>query len=197
MGDTAAHQHLLHHDDDDNDEEAGEGVPRAIAPRLYASHLLSTWNARLFEFGAVLFLTSIFPRTLLPVSVYSLLRNAAYLVFAQPLGACINSTHRLRLVRASILGQRLSVAAACALFLLLETQGATWGVMKDNVIFAVLVLLAVVEKLCSTMNSISVERDWVRTHVRVHLSVFLARAGSSLVCRLWSSQKGTNLLDVL
>lgn len=141
--------------------ETGAGVLRSIALRLYVSHFLSTWNSRLFEFGAALFLTSVFPGTLLPVSIYSLVRNAGYIVFAQPLGAWINKGNRLNVVRVSIVGQRVPVAATCALLLTLEIKGSTWGFRRDNAIFAVIVILAVVEKLCSTMNTISVERDWV------------------------------------
>lgn len=167
MGDTdaaidlAVGRRLLHDDGVEVQSEAGEGVPRAIALRLYASHFLSTWNSRLFEFGAALFLTAVFPGTLLPVSIYSLVRNAAYIVFAQPLGTWINNGNRLHVVRASIVGQRVPVAATCALLLVLDIKGSTWGFRKDDAIFAVIVLLAVAEKLCSTMNTIAVERDWV------------------------------------
>lgn len=158
---TVGH-HLLH-EPQATGQDAGEEVSRAIAFRLYVSHFLSTWNSRLFEFGAALFLTSVFPGTLLPVSIYSLVRNAGYILFAHPLGTWISQGNRLNVVRASIVGQRLPVAATCALLLVLEIKGSTWGFRKDNAIFAVIVLLAVVEKLCSTMNTISVERDWVGT----------------------------------
>lgn len=142
-------------------------VPNSIAFRLYTSHFLSTWNSRLFEFGAALFLTSIFPGTLLPVSVYSLVRNAGYIIFAQPLGAWINKGNRLNIIRTSIVAQRLPVAASCALLLVLELKGGTLGYRRDDGIFAVIVLLAVVEKLASTMNTISVERDWVSRNERI------------------------------
>ena len=39
------------------------------ARRLYVSHTLSTWNSRVFEFGSVLYLASIFPGTLMPLAV--------------------------------------------------------------------------------------------------------------------------------
>ncbi|KAJ4388226.1 hypothetical protein N0V93_008833 [Gnomoniopsis smithogilvyi] len=163
-GITAGH-HLLHQLENGNEEanvlDTGAEVSNSIAFRLYTSHFLSTWNSRLFEFGAALFLTSIFPGTLLPVSVYSLVRNAGYIIFAQPLGAWMNKGNRLNIIRTSIVGQRVPVAASCALLLVLELKGSALGYRKDDGIFAVIVLLAVVEKLCSTMNTISVERDWV------------------------------------
>lgn len=163
-GVTVGHR-LLHHEPENGDEaniaDNGTEVPNSTAFRLYTSHFLSTWNSRLFEFGAALFLTSVFPGTLLPVSIYSLVRNAGYIVFAQPLGNWINRGNRLDIIRTSIVGQRIPVAASCALLLVLELKGSRLGYRKDDGIFAVIVLLAVVEKVCSTMNTISVERDWV------------------------------------
>lgn len=158
---TSGH-HLLHqseHADDGVDVPGSthgsgisDGVPRSIALRLYVSHFLSTWNSRLFEFGAALFLTSVFPGTLLPVSIYSLVRNAGYILFAQPMGQWINTGNRLNIIRTSIVGQRIPVAASCGLLLVLELKGSELGYRKDDGIFAVIVFLAVVEKLCSTVS---------------------------------------------
>jgi hypothetical protein len=158
--------HLLNREGEDSSDappDRGGGVPGSLALRLYISHFLSTWNARVFEFGAALFLTSIFPGTLLPVSIYSLVRNAGYIIFAQPVGEWINRGNRLSLIRASIVGQRVPVAASCALLLvlLLKRDELPVGSGRNGGVFAVIVFLSVVEKLSATMNLISVERDWV------------------------------------
>lgn len=162
--DAATAEHgLLRHQSGQGEAEPpvnAAGVPTSLALRLYVSHFLSTWNSRVFEFGAALFLASIFPENLLPVSIYSLVRNIGYIIFAQPVGNWINTGNRLTVVRASIVGQRVPVAASCALFLVLLWRAEAGA--AGNGIFAVIVMLAVVEKLCSTMNLISVERDWVR-----------------------------------
>lgn len=134
-------------------------VPRAVEIRLYVSHFLSTWNSRLFEFAAVLFLASIYPHTLLPLSVYALVRNAAAILLAQSVGSLIDHAHRLAVVRASIIGQRLAVAGSCALFWAMEEKRVQSRAM--NGLFALSVVLACVEKLCSLMNLVAVERDWV------------------------------------
>lgn len=85
------------------------GIPSAISRRLYISHFLSTWNSRSFEFGAVLFLASIFPHTLLPLSIYALVRSASAIIFAPMIGRAIDRKHRLRVVRFSI--GKLSMSA--------------------------------------------------------------------------------------
>jgi iron-regulated transporter 1 len=73
-----------------------------ICFRLYTSHALSTWNSRLFEFGAFLFLAKIYPLTLLPASVYALARAAAAALISPWLGSYIDTADRLRAVRLSI-----------------------------------------------------------------------------------------------
>ena len=43
-----------------DDDHLDEQLFNAIARKLYVSHFLSTWNFRGFEFGAILFLATIF-----------------------------------------------------------------------------------------------------------------------------------------
>lgn len=137
---------------------------RRLESRLYVSHTLSAWNSRLFEFGAVLFLASIFPRTLLPMSLYALARSLAAVALAHPVGAWIDRGRRLRVVRASIVGQRLPVAASCGILWLLERRGGAATSPPPHVVGVLLTLLcalAGVEKVAAMANTIAVERDWV------------------------------------
>lgn len=87
---------------EENFHLARRGIPTAITRRLYISHLLSTWNSRSFEFGAVLFLASIFPMTLLPLSIYALVCSASAIIFAPLIGRTIDRRSRLPVVRFSI-----------------------------------------------------------------------------------------------
>ena len=73
-----------------------------IPRQLYVSHFLSAWNVRGFEFGAVLFLATVFPGTLLPMSVYALVRAASAIVFSPFVGRYIDSGNRLQAIRISI-----------------------------------------------------------------------------------------------
>lgn len=77
-------------------------VPKTVTRKLYLSHLLSTWNSRSFEFGAVLFLSAIFPGTLLWLSIYALIRSASAIVLAPAIGRMIDTRDRLKMVRLSI-----------------------------------------------------------------------------------------------
>src|SRR4051812_15528132 len=82
-------------------------ISRKITSRLFISHFLSTWNSRLFEMGAVLFIAAIFPGTLQPMSIYALVRSAAAVMLSPAMGSWIDKGDRLRVVRVSIVGQRL------------------------------------------------------------------------------------------
>lgn len=83
---------------------------RSVLMRLYISHSLSAWNSRMFEFGAVLFLASIFPGTLLYASIYALVRALPAVALSSWLGARVDSSDRLVALRHSI-----GIVAASAL----------------------------------------------------------------------------------
>ncbi|KAL6694669.1 Ferroporti-1 [Trichoderma pleuroticola] len=139
---------------------AHDHVPASVTRRLYVSHFLSTWNSRVFEFGAVLYLAAVFPGTLLPMSLYALVRGLSAIVFAPAVGWYIDTGNRLQVVRVSIVFQRLVVAASCAVFYVLAADiPLTSGVR--TALLAVVTLFACVEKLCSILNLVSVEKDWV------------------------------------
>ena len=127
---------------------------------LFLSHFLSTWNSRLFEMGAVLFIAAAFPNTLLPMSVYALVRSGAAVMLSPTVGSWIDRGNRLNVVRISIVGQRAAVGLSCGIFWILYKRVELGSRFRMG-LFGVLVLLACIEKLCSVMNLISVERDWV------------------------------------
>jgi solute carrier family 40 (iron-regulated transporter), member 1 len=88
--------------DSTNDEVESAQVSRTYNRQLYVSHFLSTWNVRGFEFGAVLFLATIFPGTLLPMSIYALVRAASAILLSPVVGRYIDSRGRLEVIRVSI-----------------------------------------------------------------------------------------------
>ncbi|KAG0157614.1 hypothetical protein PDIDSM_4799 [Penicillium digitatum] len=107
-----------------NDSPALEA--RSVLTRLYISHTLSAWNSRMFEFGAVLFLASIFPGTLLYASMYALVRAFSTVALSSWLGAQVDSSDRLVAVRHSIgpmANKRNSVAKSPCRDLVLVFRG--------------------------------------------------------------------------
>lgn len=84
-----------------NDRDPVPGA-QSVLIRLYISHTLSAWNSRMFEFGAVLFLASIFPGTLLYASIYALVRGFSAVALSSWLGAQVDNADRLVALRHSI-----------------------------------------------------------------------------------------------
>ncbi|CAI4214107.1 unnamed protein product [Parascedosporium putredinis] len=168
-------------------DDGVDALSTSAVRRLYVSHFLSAWNSRFFEFGSTLFLASIYPHTLVPTSVYALARAGFAMVFAPAVGRWIDKSDRLFVVQASIIGQRVSVAISC-LILYLLARWRDWGAHSTRGLFAIIVLLAGVEKLCSVMNSVSVTKDWIvvmteeNEHVRKILNARIRRI--DLVCKL-------------
>lgn len=139
-------------------DTAAPALPTTL---LYISHFLSMWNARSFEFGAVLFLATIYPNTLLPMSVYALLRALAAITLSPTVGHFIDTRSRLPVIRLSIMGQRAAVIISCALFAILVRFNSSMTPLLVSLTFTALVTLACLEKLASIMNTVAVERDWL------------------------------------
>ena len=89
-------------DDSQSETENGNWDLKRIKRRLYVSHFLSTCNSRVFEFGSVLYLATIFPGTLLPMSVYAMARGAAAILLSSLVGQYIDRVDRLKVIRTSI-----------------------------------------------------------------------------------------------
>lgn len=180
-----------------NDPTSQTTSPRPVLWRLYLSHTLSTWNARTFEFGAVIFLAAIFPGTLFFASCYALFRSAAAALLGSWIGNQVDKENRLHVVRQSIVWQRLSVAGSCvALFLMLD--GVKGKGLLTHVLFGTSVILACFEKLAFIANTVAVERDWIIVVAdelnvdRQDLNSMMRRI--DLVCKL-VAPVGIGLLD--
>ncbi|KAH8826686.1 hypothetical protein DL96DRAFT_1711239 [Flagelloscypha sp. PMI_526] len=129
-------------------EEDALNSPRG----LYVSHFLSTWNARSFEFGSILFTVSAFPGTLLPTSLTQII-------------AILSAEHSTDVLGPQISAMRywfrgfLWSFLAQSIFLNGSTVKGAWRL----VLFGVVIVAGVFERLASKANVITMERDWVPT----------------------------------
>ncbi|KAI6823037.1 putative Ferriportin iron efflux transporter [Hortaea werneckii] len=131
-------QNALSDDDSQLGIETEHAGFKSIQRLLYTSHFLSTWNSRVFELGAFLFLASIYPQTLLPASVYAMTRAMFAVFLSSATGYAVDRFPRLS-------SDRIPNA---------ESSTQFWLLLP-------LCLLAAAEKLGCVMNTIAVERDWV------------------------------------
>ena len=183
-------------------QDQSDEVSASLANHICVSHFLSIWNSRVFEFGAVLYLTTIFPGTLLPMSIYALTRGLFVILFTPAMGQYINNANRLHIIRLSIskhyymalweidssaVLQWLVIAGSCVIFYLLAI-GLNMPCGSKEGLLVLLTILACVEKLCAIMNLVSVERDWVCS------LLVLRNAGSQVLNSLLSWRRGVKIL---
>lgn len=157
---TAVTRPLLDTDNTSSTSQPSAKTPRSLLWRLYISHTLSTWNARTFEFGAVIFLAAIFPGTLFFASCYALFRSAAAALLGSWIGSLVDQKDRLFIVRQSIVWQRLSVAGSCVILVAMLSGNLERGILTYALFFGSMVL-ACLEKLAFVANTVAVERDWI------------------------------------
>lgn len=168
------------HEDEDEDGAAGnanddmqellfEQSPSTLstseARAFFFSHALSTWNARSYEFAAILFTASAFPDSLAMSSIRGLVTTFAALLLSSAIGSAIDSSRsRLTPLLSSIVINRLSVLAACLAWyglFCLPTEGSGQDSPVRLVFFAAALALGIVEKLSGIANMIASERDWL------------------------------------
>jgi iron-regulated transporter 1 len=180
-------------------------LTRAQAWSLYASHLLSTWNARTYEFAAIIFTASAYPDTLTASAVRGIITQLSSILLSASIGRWIDSSpNRLRTLISTITANRGSVIAACVgwWFIVISGTGSAaitrdassaapeGSVLNKGLVFAVVLLLGVIEKSSGAANTMSMERDWVvavanadgQAYDLTHLNAVMRRI--DLICKL-------------
>lgn len=140
---------------------------KSIKNRLYVSHALYVWNARVFEFAFALFLVHLFPDSLLAPSIYSLFYCLAGILGASYVAALVTRTERLKVIRRSIFIQRNAVLIPSLSLLAFNLAQSYDLVLESHILGLKITLLCLftlggaIEKLCGIANEISMTRDWV------------------------------------
>ncbi|OIW29133.1 hypothetical protein CONLIGDRAFT_599002 [Coniochaeta ligniaria NRRL 30616] len=174
-------------------------LTRGQAWNLYVSHALSTWNARGYEFAVILFTAEAYPNTLQAASLRTVIVYSALILFSSSVGRWVEiSPDRLKTLSTTIIINRGSVILASVFWLLIlvpthdpeELDGPAINPLHKAVYFMAAIGLGIVERLSSSANLISMERDWVVTvaappgeaYDLTHLNAIMRRI--DLVCKL-------------
>lgn len=161
-------------------DDVWPGLSRAQAFNLYISHALSTWNARGYEFAAILFTAAAYPDTLVAAALRMIIIYLAMIVLSSSVGHWVEqSPNRLRTLISTICCNRASVILGSFFWLLILSQenlltGETPTValrrfmlprndVLKGILFAIAVTFGIIERLSASGNLISMERDWVVT----------------------------------
>ncbi|KAI8805120.1 Ferroporti-1 [Cladochytrium replicatum] len=145
--------------------------------------LLSKWNTRMDEFANALFLTYIFPNSLLEVSIYGLVVSASAIFSSFQAGNIVDHFPRLSTLVSFICVQRISIAACAMVFL--AASASTTSTAK-YIMLSLVSFLGTILRGASIGEAISLEKDWI---VVVAEHTQLARYNSyirqiDLICKL-------------
>ncbi|KAJ8111591.1 hypothetical protein ONZ43_g5584 [Nemania bipapillata] len=160
--------------------DAQPGLTRAQAFNLYLSHALSTWNARGYEFAAILFTAAAYPDTLVAAALRMIVVYIAMIVFSSSVGHWVEqSPNRLRTLISTICCNRGSVILGSFFWLLILSQenlligetpttiSSRFVLPRNDIlkgfIFVIAITFGIIERLSASGNLISMERDWVVT----------------------------------
>jgi iron-regulated transporter 1 len=124
-------------------------LPTLARLRLQASHFLSTWGQRGWEFCVGLIMLELRPASLLLVAVWGLLDAGAAVAFGAAVGRYVDSRPRLAAASRMYLLQNaaLAVSAAAAL-------GLLWGGVRGGAAFWVLLALTMGPGMASTLGAL-------------------------------------------
>ncbi|KAI0159522.1 Ferroporti-1 [Xylariaceae sp. FL1272] len=175
------HQHeLVDTFEEEMEDNHPPGLSRAQAINLYVSHAFSTWNARGYEFAAILFTAGAYPDTLVAAALRMIIIYIAMIFFSSSVGQWVErSPDRLRTLLSTIICNRGSVILGSFVWLFILSQedlvapetpaGETlrYTLPRNDtlkgVIFAVAITFGIIERLSAAGNMISMERDWIVT----------------------------------
>ena len=130
---------------------------------LYYSYFFAAFGDRMWEFASVVYIMTLFPSTLLYSSLFGLLELLGGVIAGPYIGRAIDSLtiSRLSIVRLSIIGQNVSISAAAALLFLLLHALPTLSPTFLYLGYGLLTAAAMVAKAASSLNKVSVHKDWL------------------------------------
>ncbi|KAK9728370.1 hypothetical protein K7432_001158 [Basidiobolus ranarum] len=176
--------------DDSSTQHSTEEAQPFGKGRLYTSHFLNVWGDRLYEFASFLFIMEVFQDTLLPSSLFGFLVTFSAIVCGGMIGNWVDRSDRLRVVRTSIILQKLSIALSSVCFYLLFTRFHPRSLDKSTQywsygIFSIILVLGMVLKVMLMASNISIEKDWV---------VIIANKDEQLLTQLNTSMRRIDLI---
>ena len=139
---------------------------------LYVSYFFAAFGDRMWEFASLVFLMSLFPSSLLAASLLGLLETGAAIVCSPAVGRYIDRSSRLQAVLWSIAGQNVAVSAGglILLFLLRQTETGWLSERGRWLGWAALSVAAMVARVASSLNKLSIHKSWVPVIASAHHS---------------------------
>jgi iron-regulated transporter 1 len=153
---------------------------------LVASYALTTWNVRSDEWAITLFLTFLFPASLLPVSLYYIATSLTTILLVPVVGMAVERYSRLPTATALLIIQKFAIAVNC--FVLWDMTGKGITNPTSNIGFWIVVVVGSILSLANKGTCIAIEKDWPAA---------IARQDSPRLTKLNSQMKRVDLIAKL
>ena len=130
---------------------------------LIFSYFFTAWNTRADSWAVTLFLSILYPSSLLPISIYFFSTSLAVFILCPVIAAFFNQKHRLKTAISLILVQKLCIINSAALLFLKSTRPfpPEGHVLELDWIFIGLVINGSILQLANMNSKIVIEKDWV------------------------------------
>ena len=161
--------HSLNH----TSQATSQALPRSPPPKvlaeirsfIYASHFLSAWGDRMWQFAVPLLFMEIFVDTLLPSALFSLLLYLGCTLCMTAAGRWVDRAPRMLVVARSIFIDNLcillSTALLCAMLARSDSE-RRWTWDGPNIaLFVAINALGTVAEVMNQVQTLALERDWV------------------------------------
>eukprot|EP00758_Cryptobia_borreli_P003572 Tbor_TRINITY_DN3838_c0_g1::TRINITY_DN3838_c0_g1_i1::g.5547::m.5547/K14685/SLC40A1, FPN1; solute carrier family 40 (iron-regulated transporter), member 1 len=144
---------------------------------LCGVYFFAAWGCRMWEFASIVLLMEVFPTTLLPSSMLGFFESMAAIIGAPYLGRYIDSKERLTSIQYSIIGQNIGIGfASSVLAFSLFHDAQNWSQIYCKVLLVIVLICANMGvKLSSSLNKMSLEKDWAVT-IGAHISQLQEKA---------------------
>ncbi|KAN0031627.1 hypothetical protein ACTFIV_005492 [Dictyostelium citrinum] len=178
-------------DDNDNDQENDYNNGSLIKlPKKYEisfsnfimiSHLITRMGDKSWAFIIPLFLITLSPNSLIPVSVFGLSQYLFRLLFGPTIGKMTDKYKKVQIIKLGIFSQAFAIGLSCiVLFILfkhvgvidnssIESPTSSTTLFSSDLsifLFIILLLLSSIHSLATQMMDISVERKWTPSIIK-------------------------------
>ncbi|EQC29889.1 hypothetical protein SDRG_12433 [Saprolegnia diclina VS20] len=145
----------------------GVCVTARVHAYMYASHFMSAWGDRMWQFAIPLLFMEIFVNTLLPSAVFSLVVYVIGVAAVPSLGQWLDHTSRMTVLNVSIVVENACVLLStgtlgCMLYLIHGAATLQWNwTWPLTLLFGCTIALGAVGQVFSDAQTLSLEKDWV------------------------------------
>lgn len=142
-------------------------APQRVLVYLYASHLLSSWGDRMWQFAIPILFMEIFVDTLLPSAFFSLVMYTACILVLPSVGRLLDHSNRWRAMQLAIVAENFMIVLSSAILGLILLVTNADGIHKPHwtskllILFGSTLVCGGIGQVLNDAQTLAIERDWI------------------------------------